>query len=187
MHVTVKRARNTVELFDAFALRYSVFTEERGKFAEHHTRLIVDIFDAVRSSTIFTAYVGDEAIGTIRVNEDTCIGLPADWYLGPEIRESIPFGVNICGISMFAIRQDKRHQRSVIFGLFNAVVRLLEDLKCTHILAAISTETTPIYLRMGFEPVGMPEWVEEIGDEILPILAEFKTANAWFSSKSRRK
>lgn len=194
MSVLIKIARTAKELDDVYNLRYRVYVEERGKFeaASSYNPRIVDHFDTVPGVVNVVAYCGDQAIASIRVNEDSDIGLPAEHYFDfSEIRDSLHRQFhkeqksrrgkqpNLMSGSMLAVHKDWRNRRNVIFSLFKCASGVMYSREATHIICSISEETLSMYGRLGFETVADSEWKEEVNDHMVPIMAPFEKAFAW--------
>ena len=184
MSIRLKVARSEKELEDVFRLRHQVYVTERGKFSQACgcSVNIVDRFDAMPSVANIVAYEGDEAIASMRINRDSEIGLPAEEYfdfsktrraIEEEYRESGAGEPLLVSGSMLAIHKDWRNRRNVILALFKMAAGVMLDWGATHIIGSISEETLSLYVRMGFQAVGKPEWKEEVQDSLVPILAPF--------------
>ena len=190
MSIRLKVARSEKELDDVFRLRHEVYVAERGKFSPDamQSRRIVDQFDAMPSVANIIAYGGDGAIASMRVNRDSAIGLPAEEYFDfaptrDALREAFQKGeaeepVLVSG-SMLAIHQDWRNRRNVIFALFKMAAGVMHDWGATHVIGSISEETLGLYGRIGFKPIGEPEWNESVKDSLVPILAPFDKVFEW--------
>ena len=190
MSIRLKVARTERELEDVFTFRHQVYVTERGKFSGGcgNAKRIVDQYDAVPSAANIIAYEGDIPVASMRVNKDSEIGLPAEEYFDfTKIRESIETECRLNGIekpvvvggSMLAIHKDWRNRRNVIFALFKMAAGVMYDWGATHVIGAISEETLGLYGRIGFRPIGDPEWNEEVNDRLVPILAPFDKVFEW--------
>lgn len=189
MAITVKVARTARELDDIYRLRYRVYVEERGKFGTtiSNNPRIMDHFDAIPGVVNIIAYSGGETLGAIRVNMDSDIGLPAEQYFSfSEVRKLVLDNARKCNenaifasCSMLAVDEKWRNRRSVIFSLFKAATGILYSWKVTHVICAISEETFSMYGRLGFDCVAQSQWMEHVGDHILPISAPFNKIFEW--------
>ena len=182
MAIRLKVARTAQDLDDVYALRYDVFVEEKGRFSSAHIEScprIVDRFDAIPYATNIIAYDQDVAIACMRVNKDSEIGLPSEIHLDFSAtrekikQECLDKGVKPVIVSggMLAIRENWRNRRNVIFALFKTAVGVMYSFEATHVIASISEETRSLYGRIGFKQVDTPQWKDEIGDALIPMLA----------------
>lgn len=189
MPIRLKVARTEKELDDVFRLRHQVYVEERGKFSRRcDAHRIVDRFDAMPSVANIVAYDGDQAVATMRINRDSAIGLPPEAYfdfssirtrLESEWCESTGQEPVLVSGGMLAVHAKWRNRRNVIFALFKTAAGVMHGWGATHVVGAISRETLSLYGRIGFEPIGEAVWVEEVNDELVPILAPFDKVFAW--------
>jgi len=200
MAVRLKVARTARELDDVFKLRYEVYVRERGKFSPSDDEIgdrIIDQFDAIPDTINIIAYneENDQAIACMRINKDSEIGLPAEKHFDfsaarNELEQRrnhfssdiAPKGTKkptLVSGSMLAIRQEWRNRRNVIFALFKTVAGVMHSMGATHVIGAISAETSSLYGRMGFSMLGEPRWIESVGDELTPMLAPFDKVLTW--------
>lgn len=187
MAITIKIAKTAKELDDIYQLRHRVFVEERGKFGTTTTDnpRVMDHFDAIPGVVNIIAYSNGQALGSIRVNKDSEIGLPAEQYFDfSETRElakqeSIGKLPVFASCSMLAVDQQWRNRRSVIFSLFKAATGVVYSWDVTHVICAISEETFSMYGRLGFSALSESQWMEHVGDHILPISAPFNKIFEW--------
>lgn len=178
------------ELDDVYRLRYDVYVSERGKFAEKRAASegrIVDHFDALPGVANVVAYDGDIAVASFRVNKDSCIGLVPEKYFdfsrqrdrigalykGKEDAPCIVSG------SMLAIRKEWRNRRNVIFALFKTTTAVMNGWGASHVFGAASSETFSLYGRLGFKAVAEEQWVEFVGDRLIPMVASFEKVFSW--------
>lgn len=190
MAIRLKIARTAKELDDVFRLRHEVFVEERGKFSDVRGGgdRVVDQFDTLPDVANVVAYHGERAVASLRVNKDSYMGLPseeffdfsatrsliADQDLFPAEKDS-----TIVSGSMLAVHKEWRNRRSVVFALFKTAIGVMHSWGATHVFAAISEESRSLYGRLGFTPVGSPEWKESVGDTLLPLMAPFDKVYDW--------
>ncbi len=188
MAIRLKLAQTAQELDDVFRLRYDVYVVERGKFVTDPCNpRIVDHFDAVPDVANVVAYDGDLAVAAMRINKDTPVGLPAEFYFDfSEIREQLRCEsrsqgkpLNIVGGSMLAIRREYRNRRNVILALFKEAAGLMYAWGATHVIGSVRADTLSLYRRLGFEPVAEPIFNERIEDWLVPILAPFEKGFTW--------
>ena len=122
MAMKIVAARTARELDEVFRLRHRVFVREFHRFPrrEEDTRL-VDLFDTVPGTTILAAETEDgHVVGTLRVNEDTEVGLPADEYIDlSKTRETLRReGGRLMGCSMLVVDPEHRFGKRAVFDLF---------------------------------------------------------------------
>ncbi|MBQ0720356.1 MAG: cyclic nucleotide-binding domain-containing protein [Gammaproteobacteria bacterium] len=189
MPIKLKVARTEKELDDVFKLRYDVYVRERGKFSEKRATSdgrIVDHFDALPGVANVVAYDGDVAVASFRVNKDSSVGLvPEKYFDFSRERNTIAqssFGSDITCIvscSMLAIRKQWRHQRNVIFALFKTATAVMHGWGATHVFGAASAETFSLYGRLGVVAVAEAQWVESVGDSLVPVVGLFDKVFSW--------
>ncbi len=195
MPIKLKVARTEKELDDVFRLRYDVYVRERDKFSEKRATSdgrIVDHFDALPGVAIVVAYDGEVAIASFRVNRDSAVGLAPEKYFDFTqtrglIEQSLEgSGVTPCIVSgsMLAIHRQWRHKRNVIFALFKKTTAVMRDLGATHVFGAASAETFSLYGRLGFDATAEEQWVESVGDKLIPMMAPFDKVFNWAFGQS---
>jgi len=188
--IKLKVARTARELDDVFRLRYDVYVSERAKFSEKRAigdGRIVDHFDTLPEVANVVAYDGDTAIASFRVNKDSAVGLAPEKYFdfGQArvliTQSSEGEGVAPCIVSgsMLAIRKQWRHKRNVIFALFKKTTAVMQSWGATHVFGAASAETFSLYGRLGFSSIATEQWVESIGDRLIPMVASFDKVFYW--------
>ena len=190
MPIKLKVARTEKELDDVFRLRYDVYVSEKNKFSEKRTTSdgrIVDHFDSLPEVANVVAYDGDTAVASFRVNKDSVMGLvPEKYFDFTQVRALIaqvsegeaPVPCIVSG-SMLAIRKEWRHKRNVIFALFKKTTAVMCGWGATHVFGAASAETFSLYGRLGFNPTAGEEWVESVGDNLIPMMAPFDKVFTW--------
>lgn len=195
MPIKLKIARTEKELDDVFRLRYDVYVRERNKFSEKRTTSdgrIVDHFDALPGVANVVAYDGETAIASFRVNRDSVVGLAPEKYFDfTQTRYLIERsfdggGTSPCIVSgsMLAIHRQWRHKRNVIFALFKKTTAVMRDLGATHVFGAASAETFSLYGRLGFDAMAEEQWVESVGDKLIPMMAPFSKVFNWAFGQS---
>jgi len=133
------------------------------------------------------AYDGDTAIASFRVNRDSVVGLAPEKYfdftqtrglIGQSVegRDTAPC---IVSGSMLAIHREWRHKRNVIFALFKKTTAVMRGLGATHVFGAASAETFSLYGRLGFDATAEGQWVESVGDKLIPMMAPFDKVFNW--------
>jgi len=194
--IELKVARTAKELDDVFRLRYDVYVSEREKFSEKRATSdgrMVDSFDDLPGVANVVAYDGDVAIASFRVNKDSVVGLPSEKYfdftdtrgLIEQSAEEANITPCIVSCSMLAIRKQWRHKRNVIFALFKTVTAVMRGWGATHIFGAASAETFPLYERFGVKAVAEEQWVESVGDRLMPVMGSFGEVFNWAFGKDK--
>jgi len=80
---------------------------------------------------------------------------------------------------MLAIRKQWRHKRNVIFALFKKTTAVMRGWGATYVFGAASAETFSLYGRLGFNSIAEEEWVESVGDRLIPMVAPFDKVFTW--------
>ena len=164
MSIRLKVARTEKE-FEDFKFRHKVYVTERGKFSSGCgcSKNIVDQFDAMPSVANIVAYQDDQVVASMRVNQDSSIGLPPEEYfdfsgtrasIEEQYRAEGKNGPMFVSGSMLAIHKDWRNRRNVIFALFKMAAGVMLDWGATHVIGATSEETLSLYRRLAFKPIG---------------------------------
>jgi CRP/FNR family transcriptional regulator len=83
-----------------------------------------------------------------------------------------------CG-GMLAVRKAWRARRDVIRALYKIAASVFMSWKTTHIIATVNYETAPMYRRLGFSDVGDKIWIEEIGNFVIPLVANAQDYYEW--------
>jgi len=196
--IKLKVARTAEELDDVFRLRYDVYVSERNKFSEKRATSdgrIVDHFDALPGVANIVAYEGDTAIASFRVNKDSEIGLAPEKYFDfTEARagiavcgEGLTFTPCVVSCSMLAIHKQWRHRRNVIFALFKTTAAVMHGWGATHVFGASSAETFSLYSRLGCKAIATEQWVESVGDNLIPLVGPFDEIFSWAFGQSEPK
>ncbi|MDX8411116.1 MAG: cyclic nucleotide-binding domain-containing protein [Mariprofundaceae bacterium] len=190
MAIRLKVARSPEELEDAYRLRYYVYVVEGGKFAEQRfpDGRVLDAFDGMPYVANIVAYTGAEAVGTLRINLDSGQGLPPDeFYDFSDFRRKIVDSWSekhgapplIGSVSMLAVKRSWRHRRDVIRAMFKLGTGVGHSWNGTHIIAAVASKTAGMYEKIGFEYFDQKQWIEDIGDHILPMACKFSSFHNW--------
>jgi CRP/FNR family cyclic AMP-dependent transcriptional regulator len=188
MSIRIKVATTAKELKDVYRLRYGVYVETEGKFEDHKGDLIMDYFDAVPNVACVIAYEGDTPVGTMRVNQDTDIQLPADQvydfsaYRAKAAEQAQSEGLPeplFVSAGMLAIAKPWRNRRDVFRALFKLSCDVGFSWKATHIIATVSIQSASIYRRLGFESMEEKVWYEEAGEHIVPMASDLARVYQW--------
>jgi len=188
--IRLKVARTPEELEDAYRLRYRVYVMEEGKFGEQSfpDGRIVDTFDGMPYVANIIAYADNEAVGTLRINLDSGQGLPPDeHYNFGDFRHGVTESWNsdhnasprIGSASMLAVQRSWRHRRDVIRAMFKLGAGIGYSWDGSHIIAAVNAKTAGMYERIGFESLDSEQWIEGIGDHVVPMACKFSAFHSW--------
>lgn len=181
MATQVKIARTAKELDDVFWLRHHVYVVEEGKFSSNSSQQqrLSDYFDALPGTVNIIAYNKGEPVGTLRINRDVGKGLPVEEYFDfqsywQEILTedaTLDRQVALASGGMLAIRSEWRGRRDVILALFKLATGILYSWGTHSVVATVNYQTVSIYERAGFYALSTPQWVETIGNYIVPMVA----------------
>lgn len=189
MAIRLKIASSAKELDDVFWLRYQVYAE-LGYFGDTGgSEHLSDRFDAHPYSANIIAYADEHIpIGTLRVNMDSGGGLPADEYydftahrqaINEEWVSLQGEEPHICSAGMLAIRKGWRNRRDVIRALFKMAASVAHSWGVTHVIATVNYQSHTMYKRIGFEILDEKQWIEEIGEFIVPMMIPFEVYYRW--------
>ncbi|WP_111979969.1 N-acyl amino acid synthase FeeM domain-containing protein [Algibacillus agarilyticus] len=192
MSIRIKVATTAKELNDVYRLRKSVYVDGEGLFKELKNECIVDQYDSLPKVANIIAY--DEgsqtAIGTVRINLDSEIGLLSDDLFDfnayrEQIQkqrqlEELPPPAFI-GVGMLAIAKPWRNRRDVFFALFKMGCNVAHSWGATHVIATVNAKTISIYKRLGFNIFSDEIYVPDIGESVLPIGHDFAPVYQWVS------
>lgn len=169
---------NTPELLDAvYQVRHKVFSEEEGKFAASPDGRVIDRFDAYGTSQCIAVLSGQEVVGTLRLTEDSALGLPADEYF--DFREHVPEGSHLLSCGMFCVRRDFRSPR-LSLGLMLMASYLALSKGITHVAAPINPMIARLLKRTGFRQIGDEFTDAHLGLPVLPMLLDMSELNDHF-------
>ena len=150
MAIRIKVATTAKELNDVYRLRYQVYVETEGCFKDIKGNLIIDQFDAMPKVANIIAYEGHIPVGTIRVNLDSEILLPADEaYDFSGYRQSVantsknkeqpaPIFVNA---GMLAIAEQWRNRRDVFRVLLKLACDVAHSWQGSHVIVTASIKS----------------------------------------------
>jgi CRP-like cAMP-binding protein len=186
----LKIAQTAEELDDVFWLRHQVYILEDGKYGGKPLRnqRIVDRFDAFPESLNIIAYDAHEPVGTMRIGLDAGLGLAAEEYF-----DFVPFRqqaaarwreeygrstVDACP-SMLAIRKQWKNRRDVIRALLKMAIGVWHSWGVTHVYASVNHDTVGMYKRLGYRALAEKQWIESIGNYIVPIQGSFANLYEW--------
>jgi CRP-like cAMP-binding protein/predicted GNAT family N-acyltransferase len=188
MAIRIKVATTAKELNDVYRLRYQVYVETEGCFKDIKGNLIIDQFDAMPKVANIIAYEGHIPVGTIRVNLDSEILLPADEaYDFSGYRQSVantsknkeqpaPIFVNA---GMLAIAEQWRNRRDVFRVLFKLACDVAHSWQGSHVIVTASIKSFSIYKRLGFVALEEKVWYEPAGEYIVPMASDSARVYKW--------
>ena len=183
MSIRLKIATTPKEIDDVFWLRHEVYVKEDGKFGGEvfPSERISDRFDALPGTSNIIAYEGDEAVGTLRANLESEVGLPSeDIYDFSSYRRSLPEqNLVMASGGMFAIREKWRSRRNVIYAMLKMITGIYHSWGVTHVIATSNHETVSVYEHLGFEALDDAIWVEHIGNHVVPMATPFSRMYKW--------
>jgi len=183
--IKIKIARTAKEIDDVFRLRYDVYVREEGKFGgqPNPEGRIVDHFDAMPGVANVIAYCNDEAIGSIRINANTNIGLPVDEYCNIDAYKAKVLSENnqaVFGSSgMLAVKRAWRNKRKVFYALLKTAIGAGLNWNASHVIVTVKKETLSLYGRIGFEIIGDNQWIDDVQDEVIPMAAPYPLVYDW--------
>ena len=196
MSIRLKVATSAKELRDVYHLRYQVYVETEGRFEAMKGELITDSFDAMPDVACVIAYEGDTPVGTMRVNRDSEILLPADetydfsCYRNKVYQQAIDDDLAtplFVSAGMLAIAKAWRNRRDVFRALFKLSCDVAHSWHATHIIVTASIQSASIYRRLGFESMEDKVWYEEAGEHIVPMCSDLDRVYQWaFGSLAER-
>jgi CRP-like cAMP-binding protein len=190
MTMKLKIAQSAKELDDVFWLRHEVYVVEDGKYGgkSFPNQRIVDRFDAFPNSLNIIAYENGEPVGTMRIGMDSGLGLASEEYFDltpyrePVARQwQLEHGhptVDACP-SMLAVRDRWKSRRDVIRALIKMAIGVWHSWGVTHVYSSVNHETVSMYDRLGFTSLADKQWIESIGNFIVPISAPFESLFQW--------
>lgn len=191
MSIRVKVAESAKELEDVLRLRHEVYAGEEGYFKDTPQDahgVIVDQFDVFPLVANIVAYSGEEPIGTIRLNLDLGQGLPPEELydysdfrqkVTEEWRSKYDKEPSIGSAGMLAIKKSWRHRRDVIRALLKVGAGVGCAWEATHLVTSVNAKTASMYKRMNFETLDDQQWVEEIGEYIVPMASSLEAFYKW--------
>lgn len=188
MAIRIKIAETSRELHDVYRLRYKIYAEEEGLFKEATHGVVIDVHDAIPEVANIIAYDGETAVGTLRVNRDSSLGLPAEGSFDfSAFRETVRREAERDGLAapllgsagMLAIAAEWRNRRDVFRALFRMAADLGHSWGASHVIATVNADTAGIYNRLGWQQLADKVWIEEIGNHIVPFVSAVGPMYEW--------
>ncbi|AFL76088.1 N-acyl amino acid synthase FeeM domain-containing protein [Thiocystis violascens] len=195
MAIQLKVACSPQEIDDALWLRHHVYVTEEGLYEGKNwpDQRIVDRFDVIPKVAHILAYDRNTPVGGIRLNCETRLGLPPERYFDfrfhlrslahTSIHHTTP--PIIASGGMLAVRKGWRQRRDVILAIYRVAAGVFFSWDVTRIIATVSHKSASMYHRMGFVSVADQIWNPEIGDHIVPIMADAKNYYRWAFGESQ--
>ena len=177
MPVHIILATTPQQYDEAFKLRHRVFVEEENLLHPNPDARIVDRFDAFPSTKILLMYADDRIIGSVRVTQDSEVGIPADAYF--DFRQHAPADANLVHVGMLCIEQAFRSTRLVV-GILQMAGYIAYSEKATHVAAPINPAIARLTRRIGFRVVGEPVTEPAINVPMTPLLLTISEAQRSF-------
>lgn len=199
MGICVKVARTKREIDDTTWVRHQVFVVEDGKFAGQSfpNGRMTDHYDTMPGIYNLIAYDGAEPVATIRLSQDSSLGLPAEEYFDfkpyrqtvwrdyvercfdPSRAEELAEPVFVSG-SMLSVRARWRNRRDVIRAIYRLSAAIAQAIfHATHIIAVVRHSTVGMYRRLGFHPIDDHFWNSAIGEHVIPLAAPATAFYRW--------
>ena len=190
MAINIKIAMSAKELDDVYKLRYDIYIVDDNKFQpeKFSDGRMIDRFDAMSNVANVIAYDNDLPIATIRLNKDSEVGLPSEELFDfsefrGKVRDEQQGEDVIVSCGMLCVHPDWRRKREVIFAIFKMAVGIGFQWSTTHSISTVSKESVSLYGRMGYEAISEPVWVEEIGNHVVPMVADYQKIHGWAFSE----
>lgn len=188
MGIRIKVATTSAELNDVYRLRYQVYVNTGGYFEPNPQKIVMDMFDAIPDCCNIIAYDGDIPVGTLRINRDNSLKLPADKLFDfSDYRQNAKLQSDIdnspepmfVSAGMLAIAEKWRNRRDVFRALFKLACDVGYSWGASHLIVTVNIETESIYKRLGFTVLAEKVWYETVGDYIVPMACELDTMYRW--------
>ena len=160
MSVRVKLATTPEDIRAVLRVRHRVSTsaaadpETGGDEIESTDEALVDVFDALPTTTQVIAVQHGQVIGGIRVTRDSLAGMPTDRYF--DFRARLPAGAPVATCSMLRLEAGRPDAIAVTRGMIRMCVFWAAARGLTYLCAAVGEDTFALLQRFGFDPVGQP-------------------------------
>ena len=177
MSVHIIPATTSQQYDEAFRLRHRVFVEEENLLHPNPDARIMDRFDAFPSTKILLMYADDKIVGSVRLTQDSEVGIPADAYY--DFRQHTPDDAQIVHVGMLCIEKAYRSPR-LMTGILQVAGYVACSEKATHIAAPINPAISRLLQRIGFRVVGEPVTEPTINVPMTPLLLTIAEAHRSF-------
>ena len=181
-NLEIKIAKTQKEKDMAYQVRYEVFVEERGNLAasKFSNRMEIDSFDDLETTVNFLALVNENAIGTVRLIEDSEKGLPIEDYVDLSGLRAAKRKLSEGG--RLAVLKDYRGKEGICIGLFKIGMNYARMKDITDMCIISSALIKKIYEAIGWYPIGDQRYSSEFSDNILPMRLELDKIREPFRS-----
>ncbi len=146
--VVFKQACTAEEFAQVHRLNHRTFAEELGQHSQTAEGLLVDRFHA--RNRYFIALVQGRVVGMISVHDQAPFSIEKRL---PHTRRLAEMFSQPCEVRLLAIEPGLRH-RTLLAGLFWCVYDYARQHGHSHMLISGVEERLPMYLALGFEPLG---------------------------------
>jgi len=179
---TIRRARTSEELRDAYELVHDVYVEQ-GYIPPSLTGLRLRAFEALPEMCTFIAEEDSQVVGVMSIVRDMPeMGMPSDKAFHPELGALRRQGRLLSEVTNLAIRSGYR-KTSVFFDLIKPCWAQALSWRCDHTFIAVSPEHIPFFRDvMQFAPYGDPrDYSKEVEDIVVGMLLDYHTAPQQFT------
>lgn len=174
MGIRVKPASSAEEIRALLEARHAVFASEEG-YLEDRGGVIVDLFDALPTTTNLMAVVDGMVEGGVRLTADSAAGLPADAFF--DFRSQLPAGAIAASVSMLCLRRKVRGAARLIDGMLQMCTYWAHARGVSHLLCPINPKIEGLVRSIGLERVGEP-FVDTKGLPTLPMVLDMTRLSA---------
>lgn len=154
MAVRVTIPRSAGDIDRTFRLRHEVFVTEGRYLPARPDGRIYDRFDALPGTTVMTAEVEGEVVGTVRFTHDFGAGTHVDDYY--DFSPHLPDDAKVGSGSMLAVRKHARALPRVTTSLVGMCLFHAKRADLSHLLGTVNPEVLDRFLALGFRVVGTP-------------------------------
>ncbi len=154
MPICIQVARSPDALRSLFELRHRVYVDQEGVLEPTRSGAVVDLYDALPTTTNLCAVVEDEVVGGVRITLDSHAGLPADDFF--DFRAHLPDAARLASCGMMCLTRDRRDHPRIIVSLLRMCMYWAVLNGRTHLCGPVSPAALRLVQRIGFEPIGEP-------------------------------
>ncbi len=166
MVLSIQPAREPEELRALFVTRHQVFAVEEAFLPSHASGAIVDLYDALPTTTNLCAKVHGQVVGGVRVTRDGEGGLPADDFW--DFRTSLSESARLASYGRMCVLRSHRDDPRIILNLLRLSMLWAVLHERTHLCGVVNPPALALVERMGFRPVG-PEFRSPEGLPSIPV------------------
>ena len=174
--IQFKQAESCGEIEQIHRLNHCIFAEEVGQHAKTADGLLIDKFHS--RNRYFIATSDGRLVGMVSVHDGPDFSIASrlsDKSVLAHLRAPLE-------VRLLAVLPEFR-KRSILAGLFWQVFHYAQDRRYSDLLISGITERVPMYIKLGFRPMGPP-----IGDgaaAFLPMRMSVEPSNTRLQIKSR--